>query len=162
MPSEQDMPMRDYEEALRSLGRLFDEQRVEDILVMERRAGFLVTGLRGTPGLAEEPGQRYEYIERDNPDDAVVAASMAGAGQRGTAHRADRNEEGLRLIGRYVNERDGSRVLLVDQGDGFALRMLMDADDDMPHRFDTITSGELESMRAQAIAFRRAGHTAAG
>jgi hypothetical protein len=32
----------------------------------------------------------------------------------------------------------------------------------MPHRFETITSGELESMRAQAIAFRRAGHAARG
>ena len=148
MPTEQDMPVRDYEEALRSLGRLFDEQRLEDVFVMERRAGFLVTGLRRTPGLTE--------------DDAVVAASMAGAGQRGSAHRADRNEEALRLIGRHVNERDGSRILLVDQGDGFALRMLMDADADMPHRFDTITSGELESMRAQAIGSRRAGHAASG
>jgi hypothetical protein len=129
---------------------------------MERRAGLLVTGLRRAPGLTDEPGHRYEYVESDYPDDAVVAASMEGAGRRGSAHRADRNEEGLRLVGRHVNERHGSRILLVDQGDGFALRMLMDADDDMPHRFDTITSGELESMRAQAIAFRRAGHTAAG
>jgi hypothetical protein len=149
------VPGRDYEEALRSLGRLFDEERLEDVLVVERGAGFLATGLRRSPGLVDDPGRRFEYFESEYPDEEVVSASMAGAQRRGSSHRADRNEEAFRLIGRHVNERGGTRILVVDQGDGFMVRMLVEADADMPHRFDTITSGELERLREHAIGARR-------
>ena len=44
------LPRRDYEEALRSLGRLFDDGRLEDILVMELADGFMATGLRPSEG----------------------------------------------------------------------------------------------------------------
>jgi hypothetical protein len=156
MPTDRAVPGRDYEEALRSLGRLFDEQRLEDVLVVERDAGFLVTGLRRSPALVEEPGSRFEYFDAEYRDEDVIAASMAGAQRRGTSHRADRNEEAFRLIGRHVNERAGTRILIVDQGDGFLVRMLVAADADMPHRFDSITSGELERLREHAISARRA------
>jgi hypothetical protein len=149
------VPGRDYEEALRSLGRLFDEQRLEDVLLVERGSGFLVTALRRSPGLVDDASHKFEYFESDYTDDAVVSASMAGAERRGTTHRADRNEEAMRLIGRHVNERNGRRILIVDQGDGFIVRMLVEADADMPHRFDTITSGELERLREHAIGARR-------
>ena len=46
MPVYFEVPHRDYEESLRSLGGLFDEQRLEDILLVERESGFLMTGLR--------------------------------------------------------------------------------------------------------------------
>ena len=155
--SEHALPNRDYEEALRSIGRVFDEQRLEDVLLLERANGFLVTGLqRGGAHLVDEPRSRYAFVETIYADDAIVTASMQGAKRRGTSHRADRNEGALRLIGRHVNERGGSRVLVVDQGDGFVLRMLMAADMDMPHHFDTITSGQLEQMKEQALQARHA------
>jgi hypothetical protein len=154
--TEQAVPSRDYEEALRSLGRVFDEERLEDILLVERTNGFLMTGLRRAgPHLVDDPRSRYEFIESSYADDAIVAASVEGANRRGTSHRADRNEDALRLIGRHVNERGGSRVLVVDQGDGFVLRMLVQADADMPHRFETIASGQLERMREVAVEARR-------
>lgn len=149
------VPSRDYEEALRSLGSVFDEQRLEDILLVELTSGFLVTGLRRTPHLVADAGSRYEFVESTYPDDAIVSASVQGTKRRGSQHRADRNEEALRLIGRHVNERGGSRLLVVDQGDGFVLRMLLAADTDMPHHFDTITSGQLAGMRGMAVEARR-------
>lgn len=156
VPTDHAVPNRDYEEALRSLGSVFDEQRLEDVMLVERTSGFLVTGLRRSGLLlVDEPQSRYEFVESTYADDAIVAASVQGAKRRGSSHRADRNEEALRLIGRQVNERGGSRVLVVDQGDGFVLRMLMAADKDTPHRFDTITSGQLERMRELAIEARR-------
>lgn len=159
MPSDDAAPSRDYEEALRSLGRVLDDERLEDVLLVERSSGFLVTGLRrtGAPGLSHEPRRSYEYVESDYPDDAVVAASMEGAGRRGSGHRADRNEEGLRLIGRHVNERGGSRLLVVDQGDGFIVRMLLAGDTHLPHHFETVGSAQLERMREMAIEARRQG-----
>ena len=157
MPTEHAAPSRDYEEALRSLGQLFDEQRLEDVLLVERGSGFFVTGLRraGAPGLGEEPRHRYDFVESEYADEEVVAASMEGAKRRGTNHRADRNEEGLRLIGRHVNERGGSRLLAVDQGEGFIVRMLVEAEQDMPHHFDSVTSSQLEQMREIAVGSRR-------
>ena len=157
MPIDQSVPSRDYEEALRSLGRLFDERGLEDVLLVERAAGFLVTGLRRASGLVDDPGRRFEYVDTDYPDEEVVAASTAGAQRRGTGHRADRNEQGLRLIGRHINERAGSRIVVLDQGDAFIVRMLVEAETDLPVRFDTITSGELERLREHAIGGRRAG-----
>lgn len=157
MPTEHAAPSRDYEEALRSLGRLCDEQRLDDVLLVERGSGFLVTGLRraGAPGLGEEPRHRYDYFESEYAQDEVVAASIEGAQRRGTSHRADRNEEGLRLIGRHVNKRSGSRLLVVDQGEGFMVRMLMGAERDMPHHFASVTSAQLRQMREIAVGSRR-------
>ena len=148
-------PRRDYEEALRSLGLAFDDDKLQDVMVLERDAGFLVTGLgRSAALLADAPQDRYRFVEHTYADDDIVQASMRGASHRGSRHRADRNELAFRLIGRYVNAEQGSRVLILDQGDGFLLRMLIDADSDMPHRFVTITSGDLERMHEEALAAR--------
>jgi hypothetical protein len=48
----------------------------------------------------------------------------------------------------------GSRILIIDQGDGFLLRMLVAADKDVPHRFVTISSGDLGRMHEEALAAR--------
>ena len=157
MPIHEDTPRRDYEEAFRSLGRRFDEQGLEDVLLVERESGFLATGLRraGSRLLPADPQDRYEYTESAIADADILAASVQGAKRRGTRHRADRNELSLRLIGRHVNEARGSRVVVIDQGHRFLLRMLMRADTDMPHRFATITTEELERMREVALSARK-------
>jgi hypothetical protein len=148
-------PRRDYEEALRSLGLLFDDEQLQDVMLLERDTGFLVTALAPAEGpLADDPQSRYRFAEEQLSDDDIVAASVRGASQRGTRHRANRNELAFRLIGRYVNAEAGSRILIVDQGDSFLLRMLVDADADMPHRFVTISSGDLERMHEEALAAR--------
>ncbi len=163
MPIYQDIPQRDYEEALRSLGRLFDEQRLEDLLLVERESGFLVTGLRRAesrvPGAA--PQLRYEYAESTYPDSEIGEASVRGMERRGSGDEADRNEQALRLIGRHANETGGSRLVVIDQGGDFMLRMLMKADSDMPHRFATITVDQLELMAEEARAARRERETVA-
>ena len=158
MPTDHAIPSRDYEETLRSLGRLFDEQALEDVLIVERADGFLVTGLMRAPQLVltDEPRGRFEYVESVYAFGDIEAASVEGVQRRGSGHRADRNEGALRLIGRHVNERQGSHIVVIDQGDGFVLRMLIEADADMPHRFDTIKSDELERMRERAMEARRA------
>lgn len=104
---------------------------------------------------SDQPHDRFEYVEATYPDDEVVTASVESAGRRGTSHRADRNEVALRLIGRHVNERGGARVLVVDQGDGFLVRMLLESDTDMPHRFESITSAQLGRMREVAVGARQ-------
>lgn len=124
-------------------------------MLLERDSGFLVTALAPTEdALVVDPRARYRFVDESFTDDDVVAASMQGASRRGTRHRADRNELAFRLIGRYVNAGSGSRILIVDQGDAFLLRMLIDADGDMPHRFVTITSSDLERMHEEAISAR--------
>ena len=134
---------------------MFDDEQLQDVMRLEREGGFLVTALApGTDPLADDPRQRYRFVDESFTDDQVVAASEQGASRRGTRHRADRNELAFRLIGRFVNAESGIRVLIVDQGDGFLLRMLVGADKDMPHRFVTISSGDLERMHQEALAAR--------
>ncbi len=124
-------------------------------MLLERQDGFLVTGLGQTEALlTDDPQARYRFVEFTYSDDDIVAASMRGAAQRGSRHRADRNELAFRLIGRFVNAESGSYLLIVNQGDSFVVRMLVDADSDMPHRFVTITSADLERMHEEALAAR--------
>ncbi len=134
---------------------MFDEEQLQDVMLLEREGGFLITGLAPAEALiTDDPQSRYRFVEETISDDEVVAASARGAAQRGSRHRADRNELAFRLIGRFVNAESGSRVLIVDQGDGFLLRMLVDPDADMPHRFVTISSGDLERLHEEALAAR--------
>ena len=157
MPIYSEVPGRDYEESLRSLGGVFDEQRLEDILLVERESGFLMTGLRrAEPRVpTSEPQARYEYAEATYPDSEIEEASVRGRERRGSGHEAGRNELALRLIGRHVNDEGGSRVVVIDQGGDFQLRMLIKADVDMPHRFAAITVDQLERMAEAARAARR-------
>ena len=155
MTEEEATPRRDYEEALRSLGLVFDELQLQDVMLLERDTGFLVTALGPAEQLlADEPQKRWRYVEYEYDEHQVTAASMRGASHRGTRHRADRNEHAFRLIGRFVNSERGSRVLIIDQGDGFIVRTLVDAAADMPHRFVTISSGDLERLQEEALASR--------
>jgi len=124
-------------------------------MLLERQSGFLVTALGQTEALlTDDLRARYRFVELDYSDDDIVAASLHGAAQRGSRHRADRNELAFRLMGRFVNAESGSHILIVDQGDSFLLRMLVDADSDMPHRFGTITSADLERLHDEALAAR--------
>ena len=146
---------RDYEEELRALGLALDDDQLHDVLLLEREEGFLVTALRQNDTLGSaETGDRYRYAEALITDGEIQAASKQGAARRGSRHRADRNEAALRLVGRYVATESGSRILVLDRGDSFLLRMLVDPDSDMPHRFVTISSSDLEQMRAEAVKAR--------
>ena len=128
MTNDEATPRRDYEEALRSLGLVFDELQLQDVMLLERDTGFLVTALGPAEELlSDEPQKRWRYVE---------------------------SEYAFRLIGRFVNGERGSRVLIIDQGDGFIVRTLVEAATDMPHRFVTITSGDLERLQQEALASR--------
>lgn len=154
MPTYHEPPRRDYEEALRSLGRVFDDQRLEDVLLVERESGFLMTGLRQAETRLT-PRRRYEYRESTYPDSEIEEASARGIARRGSGLEAGRNEQALRLIGRHANEEEGSRIVVIDQGGDFLLRMLITADTELPHRFATITVDALERMAEAALAARR-------
>jgi hypothetical protein len=154
------LPRRDYEEALRSLGRLLDDDRLEDILVMELAEGFMVTGLRPTEQLAQDTAtgadrpRSYEHGEAMFFDPDVDAASKQGQTFRGTGREAGRYEQALRLIGRQVNTDQGALVLVMDQGDSFMLRMVTKSARDLPYRYAAFRTGELDRIRDQAHAAR--------
>lgn len=142
---------RDYEEALRSLGLIFDEGNLSDVMVVELSSGFGVTALKSEGDVLDAGGdRRYRFIETHFSDEEVAEASAMGTRQRGTRHRANRNEEAFRLLGRYIHRAGGSHILIVDQGDAFLVRMLVEDEVDMPHRFVTISSGELAGLRELA------------
>lgn len=153
------IPRRDYEEALRSLGALLDERRLEDVLLVEVESGFLVTGLRRRTLHADDPGtsRRYERAELTFRDRDVIAASVRGRARRGSGHHAGRYEEALRLIGRWVNRSGGSFVLLLDEGHGFLVRTFSSAAADLPHRIRTFRSSDLDQMRDEALEGRVSG-----
>jgi hypothetical protein len=144
---------RDYEEALRSLGSLLDEGRLEDVLLLETEDGFLVTALT-RPRDDSRPSGGYDHGEFTFRDRDVIAAATQGLARRGSGYRAGRYEEALRLIGRHVNRVRGSLVLLIDEGDGFVLRTYAPDVPDMPYRFTTFRSDDLDQMREEARAAR--------
>ncbi len=127
-------------------------------MVVELSSGFGVTALRYEGDILEAgTDRRYRVIETHFSDAGVAEASSMGSGHRGTRHRANRNEEAFRLLGRYIVRAGGSHVLIVDQGDAFLLRMLVEGESDMPHRFVTISSNELAGLRTLALRDRREG-----
>jgi hypothetical protein len=154
------LPHRDYEEALRSLGRLLDDQNLEDILVMELADGFMTTGLRATDVSVDsdetDVGTRrsYEHAEAMFLDPDVDAASKQGQTLRGTGREAGRYEQALRLIGRKVNAEEGALVLVVDQGDVYLLRMISKGSRDLPYRYATFRTAEFDRIRDEAFAAR--------
>jgi hypothetical protein len=153
------LPHRDYEEALRSLGRLLDDHRLEDILVVELADGFMATGLRPTDGAGRDPievgtPRSYEHAEAMFVDPDVDAASKHGQTLRGTGREAGRYEEALRLIGRRVNADEGALVLVVDQGDAYLVRMISRVSRDLPYRYASFRTAEFDRIRDEALAAR--------
>ena len=96
------------------------------------------------------------YVDPD-----VDAASKQGQTFRGTGREAGRYEQALRLIGRKVNADQGALVLVVDQGDAFMLRMITKGARDLPYRYATFRTAELERIRTEAHAARTGAETPA-
>jgi hypothetical protein len=151
------IPRRDYEEALRALGSALDEERLEDVLIVEVAEGYLVTGLRRTPdpGAEGRSGRRYAHAERTFNDRDLSALARRGRERRGTGHVAGRYEEALRLVGRRVNDSKGWSLLVLDEGHAFLLRMRLADAPDMPHHIRTLATVELDEIRERARGARR-------
>ena len=152
------LPRRDYEEALRSLGRLLDEDRLEDILVVEVADGFMTTGLRTTDGAsdgdADDARRSFEHGEELFADPDIDAASKQGQTLRGTGRTAGRHEQALRSIGRKVNADQGAMVLVLDQGDGYLVRMITKGLRDLPYRYAMFRAAELDQIQSEAVGAR--------
>jgi hypothetical protein len=153
------VPRRDYEEALRALGSALDEERLEDVLIVEVADGYLVTGLRraaSDPNAAAGSPRRYAHAERTLQDRDLSALAQRGRDRRGTGHVAGRYEEALRLVGRRVNDSKGWSLLVLDEGHAFLLRMRLATAPDMPYHVRTLGTVELDEIRERALGARRA------
>ncbi len=100
------------QETLRSLGAVLDEHRARSVCILEVPEGLLVRA-----AVAETIEDRligaYQPLERLYPDSALFEQQVAAVARRGTGHRAGPIERNLRLIGRQVDERNLTRLTVI-------------------------------------------------
>ena len=107
-----------YEDLLRSLGAVLDEQGARTIIVRDIAAGLLVRALMPT-GSVGDAGERFTPIDLAFDSPNLLEAQVTALLRRGTDHAAGPVEQALRAVGREIDVQGLRGATAVqDPGDG--------------------------------------------
>jgi hypothetical protein len=130
-----DAPRHDFEEVLRTLGADLDRRGMREIVILEVASGFQVHGLAVRATDRSTWADAVGHVlpsERFYSDDDIAELLEHGPRRRGAPDAvAGPYERTLRVLGRYVDGRNASSMLLVEQGAHVLLRTLRTAG--VPH-----------------------------
>jgi hypothetical protein len=148
-------PRQDWEEVLRAIGAFADREQLKELLLLELDEGFLLQGLALPPqGLdADSFGslakRTYELL-----DDQIAQLMDEAEAHRGSSHEttpqaepANYYEQGMRVIGAYVDREKARDVFLFEQDGSFVLRLLHAGSAGLiGHRLAEFTKEEILAM----------------
>ena len=155
-------PRQDYEEVLRSIGAFLDQRGMRDILLTEAPDGFIVQGLvpsaSGGSGWSDALGQLQKetltFLDDDIARfmDEAVARRTEGAQASGAAGSY---EQGLRVIGRYIDQQKPRDVFFLEQDGAYVLRLLMGTQTGAHHVIAEFTRDDITQMVEHGPEWRR-------
>jgi len=151
-------PRQDFEEVLRSIGAQLDAAGMREILVLETDDGFIVQGLvlQGAAGTWSDSVGTVVKQTMAIADDEMSKFMDESVERRGhgKAEASDHYESGLRVIGRYLDERRPRDVFFFEQEGAFVLRLLLANQTGTRHELVEFTRDDIAEMVARGPSYR--------
>ena len=125
-------PRQDWEEVLRAIGAFADREQLKDLLFLELEEGFILQGL-GVPAAGADQDnfgtlakRTYELLDEQVAQLMDEAAAHRSADAAGVPHAEITNyfEQGLRVIGAWIDNVKARDVFFFEQDGSFVLRLL--------------------------------------
>jgi hypothetical protein len=144
------------------MGAFLDQRGMKDVLLLEAPDGFIVQGLvlAGHEGgtWSESMGQQLKetltFLDDDIARFMEEAAARRGQHETPPPHVAGYYEKAFRVIGRYMDEQKPRDVFFFEQDGAFVVRLMHGNQAGNRHELAEFTRDDIESMVAQAPAFR--------
>lgn len=154
-------PRQDFEEVFRSIGAFLDSRAMRDILLLEVPDGFVVQGLVAAGGTSsawsESVGtlvkETLTYLDEDIAKFMEEAATRRGTGQPDVP-QTGHYEQGLRVIGRWIDEQKPRDVFLFEQDGAYVIRLLVAGQAGTHHMLAEFTRDEVSSLVSAAPRMR--------
>jgi len=154
-------PRQDFEEVFRSIGAFLDTRGTRDILLLEVPEGFVVQGLvaAGTGGGAwsETVGtlvkETLTFLDDDVAKFMEEAAARRGAGTAPNPNSGP-YEQGMRVIGRWLDEQKPKDVFLFEQDGAYVIRLLAGGPAGVHHELAEFTREDIAGLIATAPMLR--------
>jgi len=155
-------PRQDFEEVFRSIGAFLDQRAMRDILLLEVPDGFVVQGLVVGGGVggawSETMGtlvkETLTFLDEDIAKFMEEAANRRGAPVAAEPQPIGVHEQGLRVIGRWMDEQKPKDVFLFEQEGAYVLRLLMGGQAGAHHMLAEFTKDDVDAMIARAPTLR--------
>ncbi len=162
-------PRQDFEEVFRSIGAFLDARGTRDILLLEVPDGFIVQGLvaagAGGGAWSESVGsidkETLTFLDEDIAKFMEEAAARRGSAAALDAARGGPYEQGLRVIGRWIDEQKPKDVFLFEQDGAYVIRLLEGGQGGSHHQIAEFTRDEIAELVARGPTLR-AGPVSAG
>lgn len=152
-------PRQDFEEVLRSIGAHLDAAGMREILLLETDDGFIVQGLviegAGTWSEAMASVKKTTLVLHDDEISTFMDEATERRGE-GKGQDPDKYQSGLRVIGRYLDERRPRDVFFFEQDGAYVLRLLLTHQTGTRHELVEFTRDDIAEMVARAPALRTA------
>jgi hypothetical protein len=148
-------PRQDWEEVLRAIGRFVDSEQLKEILFVELDGGFLLQGLALATGGHDADSfgaltkRTYELTDEQVAQLMDEATAERGTADGGEPHLGIENyyEQGMRVVGAYVDGQHARDLFFLEQEGSFVLRMLVASPNKaIGHRLAEFTKDEILAM----------------
>jgi hypothetical protein len=154
-------PRQDFEEVFRSIGAFLDSRAMRDILLLEVPDGFVVQGLVAAGGTTSAWSESVGTLVKETLnylDEDIAKFMEEAATRRGTATsdvpEAGHYEQGLRVIGRWIDEQKPRDVFLFEQDGAYVIRLLVAGQMGSHHMLAEFTRDEVSALVAAAPKMR--------
>ncbi len=155
-------PRQDFEEVFRSIGAFLDTRGTRDTLLLEVPDGFVVQGLVPVGAAEGAWSESVGSIEKETltfVDDDIAkfmeeAATRRNTGQPAVRPTAGPHEQGLRVIGRWVDEQKPKDVFLFEQDGAYVIRLLVGGPTGPHHELAEFTREDIAALVAQGPTLR--------
>ena len=152
-------PRQDFEEALRSIGALFDERGGRDLLLAETAEGFFVQAIIVSGGPAGGWSEQLGSLDKESltlldedvvrlMDEALARRESDGAPVERPG--SGRYESSLRVIGQWLDQQKPRDIFFLEQEGAYVLRLLMNTPTGPKHVLAEFTKADIDEMIAVA------------
>jgi hypothetical protein len=163
-------PRQDWEEVLRAIGAFADREHLKELLFLELDEGFILQGLGVPAGGADSDTfgtlakRTYELLDEQVAQLMDEAAAHRTANASGVPEAGLTNyfEQGLRVVGAWLDQAKARDVFFFEQDGSFVVRVLhAAAGGAIAHQLAEFTKDEILAMIESAPQQRGAARPAA-
>jgi hypothetical protein len=148
-----DAPRREYEDVMRSIGRILDLERLRDVLLVEIESGFLVRGWTVATDSSRGEWGSQSKLELQIGDDDIQTHLEAAFARRGSSETGGQNEVAMRILGHHVDSLKASDIMVTEQAGDWLLRCIDPKAS--RHQLFEFTGDDVKRLTGQGVQDRR-------
>jgi hypothetical protein len=150
----QGTPRRAYADVFRAIGAVLDRGGMRSVLLVEVEEGFIAQGHASTQTDRRNAWGSLTRVELHFWDADIAREMQSAVDRRGTPHVAGPNEFAFRLLGGYIDAKNASDVMALEQEGTWLVRSTT-AEAEGRYTFVEFSQEDLANLAAESSTARK-------